>query len=325
MRRNQPSSPTARTIAALSFALVVALLPIGAVAQDNMSATQDKLKAALDVLKKAKDRKDSGMDERTRGLIGNADLEKRARAAIENIDRSPSKEEITRAKKAAGLLDKARGNLTEEGAKRLAATRSQVQVPVEPPSDPTTGIPSEVADAPDPKAKKPRNIAAKKNTKATIIETGPDGTGIFDGDKHVAVFADDTDGVKLNNPDIYILCEELEVHFHEEDAATKEAKEAAAAAGGNTALGGTSSIDVAYARGRKVFLQKKNPNGKIQIGQCREAIFDGDTGDLVLKVWPQIQENDNLVIATAETTQIIIMRDGRLKFIGPTETRVANE
>ena len=135
------------------------------------------------------------------------------------------------------------------------------------------------------------------------------------------------DGVELDNPDINITCNELEIHFKEEAAddggdAEAAAVEDAVAEAGGAAMSGGSNIEIAYARGRKVVLEKKNPDGKIQIGQCREAVYDADTGDLILKDWPQVQDGNNLVIATAQHTVITIAGDGSLNLDGPADTKV---
>jgi len=313
---------------------LLTLVGIAATTFNVMAQDQsDQLKAALDVIRKAKDKKGDSLDPRAKKILEGGNLEERARQAFEKLDQNPDPEELARYKEAANRLQKAKGNMTEEGLRRLSSAdrpATTVAAPSEiraaDPSAPKTSVPTEVAAAPDPSAPKAIRMEVKEKQR-TIIETGPDGTGIFDGDKRVAVFVDESDGVKLDNPQIYLVCEELEVHFKEE---VKKAEGAAPAAAPGDAIGGMnlpggSNIEVAYARGRKVFIQKKNADGKVQIGQCREAIFDGDTGDLVMKVWPQIQQGEDLIIATEESTQIIIKQDGKLKFIGGTRTEMAKQ
>ena len=296
------------------------------------------------------------------------EMEKKAKEIAERLKSSTSEEEKKRLKEMESKLEEAKGSLSEEGMKKLAdegvakaeelaggetrvgnsapeaantsgrtsgdtAEPQAKPIKATPPPAPENVVPAAVASAPDPEERKATKMGKGKG-KETVITTGPDGYGLFDGNKKMAIFTDKTDAVILDSEDIYLTCEELEVHFKDdatmdgnEEAPAVEGEEAAppAAAKGGATDDANSSIDVVYARGPRVFLQKKNTDGKIQIAQCRKATYEGETGDLILEIWPQIQENDNLVIATAEHTVIVIKRNGELRFRGPTETKLANK
>ncbi len=286
--------------------LIFLLTPCLAIAQSK-GGQAGRLSKALSALNKAQKRyeNDSSIAE-ARKFSGDTDLSKKLqRAATRPRDPEPSPEMKARNEKAEAMLKKAEANLSEEGLRRL-----QRKAPI-----------TAQVSAPTLKAKRAPRVALKEKDK-TIIKTGPEGTGIFDGTKNLAIFADESDGVVLDNARINITCEELEVHFKEDSTPPSETENTGGAA---KTIAGGNNIEVAYARGKRVILQKKHADGKIQIGQCREAVYDGKTGDLILKIWPQIQENEHLIIATAASTRIIILPDGRLKFVGPTETRVSNE
>ena len=81
-----------------------------------------------------------------------------------------------------------------------------------------------------------------------------------------------------------------------------------------------NSIEKAIAKGRKVVIIKHNPDGKIQIGQSRYAYYDGNTGDITLRESPQVQDGNNLHIATEPTTVMILTQAGALHTTGRART-----
>jgi hypothetical protein len=308
-----------RILAALLLA-TTPLIPCGSLGATEQPATDDhssKLREALELLDEAKTRHVDALLEASAAIPATSEqLDRKLEEAAKHIDTAKdSPEEAARAAKARAALEKARGNLSTEGSQRLS-----LNIPT------PASVPVSEPPVPGPQPRKAPQITPRQ-TDDTVITTGPDGTGLFDGNRKIAIFADATDGVVLDNPKIRIDCEELEIHFtgelHASDSAGEKNRNSTASA--PDPMFESNSIEVAYARGKRVVLQKKHDDGKVQIGQCREAVYNGKTGDLELKIWPQIQENEHIVAAKAATTRILILRDGRLKFVGPTETRISNK
>ena len=89
-------------------------------------------------------------------------------------------------------------------------------------------------------------------------------------------------------------------------------------AAGSPALGGEDSgIEIAYARGTMVTIEKFDENGELQIGHCNEvAIYEGKTGNITLRGWPSVQRGSKLLEATDPRCVIVIDQAGRLKADG---------
>ena len=89
------------------------------------------------------------------------------------------------------------------------------------------------------------------------------------------------------------------------------------AAGAPTIGGQDSGIDIAYARGTMVTIEKFDENGELQIGHCNEvAIYEGKTGNITLRGWPSVQRGSKLLEATDPRCVIVIDQAGRLKADG---------
>ncbi|HEY2574385.1 MAG TPA: hypothetical protein VGH65_09955, partial [Verrucomicrobiaceae bacterium] len=59
-----------------------------------------------------------------------------------------------------------------------------------------------------------------------------------------------------------------------------------------------------------------------QIGICRDLVYMGDSGDVILKVMPQVQRGDNVIIARDPSTYMVMKQNGELKTYGPAETKI---
>jgi lipopolysaccharide export system protein LptA len=156
----------------------------------------------------------------------------------------------------------------------------------------------------------------------------------FDPDSGFGVFVDD---VVLVHPEFNLNADELEVYMNKEET-KEEPKDDANGAGapapskgptaGELARDGAAeakpgvgepapsqrkvggNIKTAIARGRKVLITKMSPEGIPQTGIGREAVYDGATGDMILRGWPQIQKGNNLTVAKEPTTYFIIKANG---------------
>ncbi|MBK8093689.1 MAG: hypothetical protein IPK32_17360 [Verrucomicrobiaceae bacterium] len=149
-------------------------------------------------------------------------------------------------------------------------------------------------------------------------------SGIFDANSSTAIYRG---SVKALSPDFNIACDELEIHMKKNasgningkpktasDAdilATRAEKKATGQLG--RGLPKDSPIDMAYARGTMVTIEKNDPVGELQIAHCNEvAIFDGKTGVFTLRGWPSVQKGDTIMEATDPRCFIIIDSNGKL-------------
>ena len=120
------------------------------------------------------------------------------------------------------------------------------------------------------------------------------------------------ENVTMNHPDLYMECDELIVYL----------KDSPEGEDGKAAPVGEGGIDHAVARGREVYVEKKNPEGKAQIGQARHVTYEGDSGDLILRDFPQVLSDGTLHKAKSRDTVMIIKQNGRLATPGQTQTKI---
>lgn len=84
-----------------------------------------------------------------------------------------------------------------------------------------------------------------------------------------------------------------------------------------------NNIESAVARGKMVVIEKKGDDGKTKVGQSRYAHYDGATGDMTLRDWPQVSDGENMIIAIEASTVMVLTADGKLRTMGGrTETRI---
>ena len=86
---------------------------------------------------------------------------------------------------------------------------------------------------------------------------------------------------------------------------------------------GSRGLQQATATGNVVIVQdNKDETGKIVKSICRsgQAVFEPDSGDIILTVWPSVQQGVNLQVSTEEGTKMTLNRDGRSKTEGASKT-----
>lgn len=88
---------------------------------------------------------------------------------------------------------------------------------------------------------------------------------------------------------------------------------------------GESDIKFAIARGRMVTIEKLTENGEIQIGHAKHATYDGATGNITLRDFPQVQRGSNLQIATDPSTVMVLKQNGALDTKGPSRTEIIQQ
>lgn len=160
----------------------------------------------------------------------------------------------------------------------------------------------------------------KASNSATVITAS--GAAFFDSKESIGVFTED---VVVKDPRFHITCDVLEVFMKK----NPQAEEASSSAGkpdaqpvpaADSAEFENGDIDRAIAKGRKVVIQKLNEEGKLQIGICRHATYDGSTGDIILRDFPQVQSDTRSATATDRSTVITLKRNGQFEVKGPHTT-----
>jgi lipopolysaccharide export system protein LptA len=183
-----------------------------------------------------------------------------------------------------------------------------------PPTNPSAGAPK-----PQPLKPTPIDDGAAKIEKTVITCTG---ASFFDAAKSIGIF---TENVRVYHPQFYLECDELEVFMAK---AEDEAKPVAAADPG--AAGEKkgeeveqSSIDKVIARGAMVVIEKFQENGEdIQVGKCKNLTYDGKTGMVTLRVWPQVQRGARVQIADEAGTVMTINPQGVFQSKGRSRTEI---
>lgn len=68
-----------------------------------------------------------------------------------------------------------------------------------------------------------------------------------------------------------------------------------------------------------VIVRRVAPGGRMQVAKSREAIYDGESGDIVLSDFPQLQDGKDLIQAAERTTKIYLRKTGKYEVKGPAE------
>jgi lipopolysaccharide export system protein LptA len=85
----------------------------------------------------------------------------------------------------------------------------------------------------------------------------------------------------------------------------------------------TGGLDKAIAEGSVVITQEKvDAAGELtkNVGRAKRAVFDSNTGDITLTGNPQVEQGINTIVATEESTVMILNQEGRMRVIGPHRT-----
>jgi lipopolysaccharide export system protein LptA len=301
----------------------LALLAGGLAAQSPAPAPeQPKKKGLIDTIKKAIDGNKDRVSDETRQKA-----EAAAKAAMEALpaDLKDKALQMATDPKAAEMRQKA--IQTVQGAMQSRETPPPAQETVAPAQAATPGPPPQVG--PQPRKLQPlvlddpQEARQAKNGRTEITATK---SAYFDANTGVGIYRGN---VRLRHPNAYIECEELEVHLDKDkDQASADRKKKApndidilASRSEKKAAGASqpedTEIEVAYARGSMVTIEKFDENGELQIGHCNEvAIYDDNTHSFTLRGWPSVQRGNKLLEATDPRCVIVIDQAGRLKADG---------
>ena len=154
----------------------------------------------------------------------------------------------------------------------------------------------------------------------------------FNSKDRIAVFSGN---VRVKDPRFELACDELTVYLNKgaspgaaPDAASPTPPKPAAPATADTQpspapTGG--GIDHAVAKGHVIIIQRKaatkpGEEEKVSIGRGGLGTFDNKSGDMVLKDWPNLEQNGSSLVATAQGTVMTIHRDSSMNTDGPSKT-----
>lgn len=256
----------------------------------------------------------------------------KARQAAADLLRSPDPSEAAATKRGEESMAAALKNVTAEGKALLSKDSKRGP----------TSAPAEVKpqDAPKPQPLTPAAIdqPAMKGDKIIITCSG---AAFFDSETSIMLF---TENVEVRHPQFFVLCDEFEVHMIKEEK-PKEGQPArksdpiknpladpAAKSGTAPAAKGPdgqpvadSSIKFAIARGRMVTIEKLTETGDIQVGHAKHATYEGATGNILLRDFPQVQRGQHLQIATDPSTTMTLKQNGALDTKGPSRTEIIQD
>ena len=176
--------------------------------------------------------------------------------------------------------------------------------------------------------------AAKGQETETVIDAAQSAT--FNSKDRVAVFTKD---VRVKDPRFELACDKLTVFLNK--SASPDASAPATAATPPPLKSATppapgqqpspapagGGIDHALAEGHVIIIQRKaatkpGEEDKLSIGRGGIGTFDNKTGDMVLKDWPNLEQNGSSLIAKAQSTVMTIHRDSSMDCEGPNTTRL---
>lgn len=264
----------------------------------------------------------------------------RAQALIAAGPQEPSAEEKALVERSEAQMQQAFVNLSDEAKERIEQPAPVVvpatapaglgivvaqapAAPGNPATPPPATTPSAGAPKPQPLKPTPLDESASKTEKTVITCTG---ASFFDAAKSIGIF---TENVRVYHPQFYLECDELEVFMLKEDSSKKtvaapnpEAASPEATEGGQGEVA-EGSIDKVIARGAMVIIEKFQENGEdIQVGKCKNLTYDGKTGMVTLRVWPQVQRGARVQIADEASTVMTINPQGVFQSKGRSRTEI---
>ncbi len=175
----------------------------------------------------------------------------------------------------------------------------------------------------EPKEKGPTVITAHAST--------------FDNRIHQAIFIKN---VVVVDPEFNVNCDKLTAYFRSEKtgeaakagvpakpAVPTKPAEASGKSTGPKPGGGGGGLEKAIAESTgtnrvRIVQDKVEANGVVthNIGDGKTAVYDASTGDITLTGMPTVQQGFNMCVALAESTVIILNRDGHMRVDGDHKT-----
>jgi len=124
----------------------------------------------------------------------------------------------------------------------------------------------------------------------------------FDSEKNIAEF---TGRVVVRDPQFTLTCDRLKVSLSTD----------------------RKGIAVAEAQGNVIIVQEKSDpknNAQQAIGRAGDVTYKPDSGEVVLRDWPSIQQGINNQVATEQSTIMILRSSGQSRTIGGSKTLITD-
>jgi lipopolysaccharide transport protein LptA len=83
-----------------------------------------------------------------------------------------------------------------------------------------------------------------------------------------------------------------------------------------------SGLDFAEAQGNVIVRMVANGRETGSSGLAKTAVFHPETGEIVLKGWPQLRMGNKAHVASSATTEMSLFTDGRMKTSGRNQTMI---
>jgi hypothetical protein len=154
----------------------------------------------------------------------------------------------------------------------------------------------------------------------------------FDDKSRKAIFIGD---VHVKDPQFTMTADKLTAFIRREaiSSGTAAAATPAPSRSGTSSAAknvpGAGGLEKAVAEGHVVIVQDKpGENGgepQHSVAKAGRAEFHTDTGEMILTIWPQVQQGINLHLASEESTVMVIYNDGRMKTEGRSRTLIQEQ
>jgi lipopolysaccharide transport protein LptA len=146
------------------------------------------------------------------------------------------------------------------------------------------------------------NIAGGERPTGAKTEITATKESSFDSEKNVAEF---TGRVVVRDVQFTLTCDRLKVSLSPD----------------------RKGIAVAEAQGNVLIVQEKSDpksNAQQAIGRAGEVTYKPDSGEVVLRDWPSIQQGINNQVATEQSTIMILRSSGQSRTIGGSKTLISD-
>jgi lipopolysaccharide export system protein LptA len=133
--------------------------------------------------------------------------------------------------------------------------------------------------------------------------------------------------VKVLDPRFSLNCNRLTAYLKRSGPEGKAGEAAEVAKNRTPGPSSGGGVEKAVAEGDVVIVQDKiNDKGQIErsIGRGGKAVYDALTGDITLTGWPQVEQKQNTVVATEESTVIILNSKGTMEVLGHSKSVLRN-
>ncbi len=84
----------------------------------------------------------------------------------------------------------------------------------------------------------------------------------------------------------------------------------------------SDKIEKAWARGNGSVVTIVSRGGNVAVCKCGEAFFDSKTGNLIMKIWPEVEQDGKRIVATDRNTVLTLDKNKILSAEGPVKTDI---